>query len=140
MLTNLGNLYAATQRPKEAESTFAESLTIFRQLAKDNPAAHLPDLAMTLDCFGLLYRDTQRPKEAEAMLSQASEIYRTLVLHSPRLYGDRLAESLRNLARLASVSDELRSCSLIREALQVVVSDDQRALASSTQEEVCKSQ
>jgi hypothetical protein len=34
---NLGNVFSATNRPKEAEAAHAEALTIFRQLVAEYP-------------------------------------------------------------------------------------------------------
>ncbi|WP_423787669.1 tetratricopeptide repeat protein, partial [Klebsiella pneumoniae] len=68
---NLANLHSATERMKEAEAAYQEALSTFRELAKANPEAYLPNVAMTLSSLANLYRATERMKEAEAAYQEA---------------------------------------------------------------------
>ena len=54
------------------------ALEIYRDLAKSNPAAYLPDVATTLNNLAILHYKTNRHKEAEAESGEALEIYRSL--------------------------------------------------------------
>src|SRR5271167_2387536 len=62
-LNNLGLVYGSTQRLKEAETAYQESLDIRLPLAKSDPAA-MSDVATTLNNLANLYSDTERYKEA----------------------------------------------------------------------------
>ncbi len=87
-----------------------------------------------MNSLGTLYRKTHRSRNAEGIFGQAADIYRTLALKSPNVFGDQLAESLRNIAELAFKADPSRACTLAREAMQVADSADQRALVSTIQQ------
>ena len=64
-LNNLAILYRDTQRLQEAEEAYQEALMTYRQLAKANAAAYLPNVATILNNLAILYRQTQRLQEAE---------------------------------------------------------------------------
>jgi tetratricopeptide (TPR) repeat protein len=70
-LNNLGLLYSATQRMRDAEEAYAEALAIRRKLAEANPDAYLPDVATTLNNLAILYSATQRMSQAEEAYAEA---------------------------------------------------------------------
>jgi tetratricopeptide (TPR) repeat protein len=68
-----------SSRRTEAESLYSEALTTYRQLAKENPAVYLPDVAMTLNNLGILVSDdSSRRTEAESLYSEALTIRQKL--------------------------------------------------------------
>jgi tetratricopeptide (TPR) repeat protein len=77
-LNELGSLYSDTQRLKEAETAYKESLATYRELAKENAVAYLPAVTMVLNNVGILYGNTQRLKEAEAAYREGLGIRREL--------------------------------------------------------------
>jgi len=99
-LNDLGMLYSDTQRLKEAEANYQETLTTYRDLAKANPQAYLPNVATTLNNLGALYSDTQRLKEAEVSYQEALMIRRNLAKANPQAYLSDVALTLNNLGLL----------------------------------------
>ena len=85
-----------------AEPYYEEALEGYRCLARSNPQAYEPDLAMTLNNLAVLYNATQRFSESEAMYKEALEIYRRLARSNPQAYEPDLAMTLNNLAYLYS--------------------------------------
>ena len=63
-------------------------------LAKDNPEAYLPYVAMTLNNLASLYRATQRMKEAENANGEAETLIEPLWRANPTVHGDLLARIL----------------------------------------------
>jgi hypothetical protein len=51
-LNNLGTFFSEVGRREEALAPAEEAVTIYRCLAEANPAAYLPDLAMSLAAQG----------------------------------------------------------------------------------------
>ena len=51
---------------KEAEAEYGVALEIYRDLAKSNPEAYRPNVAMTLNNLACLHNDNNRHEEAEA--------------------------------------------------------------------------
>jgi len=71
-LSNLGTLYSDTHRSSEAENAFGEALESYKQLAKNNPAAFNPYLAIVAKNYAILLRANGRKTEAEQVESQAA--------------------------------------------------------------------
>src|ERR1019366_7306790 len=107
-LNNLAVLYSDTQRIKEAETAYLDSLSIRRQLAETNPETYLPDVAMTLNNLAVLYRDTQRMKEAETAYLEALATYRRLAQANPEAHLPDVATTLNNLANLYHATQRMR--------------------------------
>ena len=72
----------------------------YRQLAKANAAAYLPDVAMTLNNLAILYGDIQRLQEAEEAYQEALMTYRQLAKANAVAYLPNVATTLNNLAIL----------------------------------------
>ena len=72
-LDNLGSLLQSdNSRKTEVEGFFREELSIYRQLAKENPAAYLPSVVTTLDRLGVLVSDDSRRRaEAQGLFREA---------------------------------------------------------------------
>jgi hypothetical protein len=93
---------------RAAETLYTEALNSYRQLAKDNPAVYLPDVAMTLNNLGILVKaDSQRRKEAETLYTEALNSYRQLAKDNPAVYLPDVAMTLNNLGILV-VDDSQR--------------------------------
>src|SRR5260370_18780154 len=82
-LHNLGTLYHTTGESAKALETFKEALEIRRPLAKNNPRAYLPDLAITLASLGDLYLEIQNLNQAERALKKASGIFPEVTVDDP---------------------------------------------------------
>ncbi|MBC7568571.1 MAG: tetratricopeptide repeat protein [Spirosoma sp.] len=102
LLNNLANLYSDNKRFAEAEPAFDEALTVYRQLAQQNPLAYLPKVATTLNNLANLYSDTQRFAEAEPAYDKALTIRRQLAQQNPSAYLPDVAMTLNNLGILYS--------------------------------------
>jgi tetratricopeptide (TPR) repeat protein len=100
VLTNLGLLYAETNRMDKAEEAYAEALSIRRTLAGINPDAFLPDVVVTLFNLAALYNNTKRFKEAENAGQEAETILEPLWRENPLVHGDQMAMILRGRAIL----------------------------------------
>jgi hypothetical protein len=118
-LASMGILYHHTQRPKEAEAAFHEVVNCYRQLAKVNPVAYQPELALALNNQASLYRDTNRTKEADCSYREALAIYRQLAKAKPAAYQWYLAWTLNNQGVLYYDTGQMKEAeSALQEALQ----------------------
>jgi tetratricopeptide (TPR) repeat protein len=85
--------------PKE-ELVLQDLLKHLRGASAQDPAAHLPEIAVTLNSLGLVYDDTHRFPEAEAAYGEAADIEHALALQNPTVYSPNLAGTLSNLGNL----------------------------------------
>ena len=88
------------QRMEEARWHFEQALDLRRQLAGQNPATYLPDMATTLNNLGNLDRLQNRPEEARQHYEQAFAIHRQLAQQNLEPYPPDLALILNNLGVL----------------------------------------
>jgi len=72
------------------------TITLYRQLAADNPAAYRADLAMALNNLGDLLGDLGRYQDALAAAEEAVALRRALAVNNPTYQAD-LATALNNL-------------------------------------------
>ena len=86
----------------DAEVYYEKALEIIQRLAKDNPQAYEPDVAMTLNNLAVLYKGTQRFTEAEGIYKQALEIRQRIAKDNPQAYEPDVAMTLNSLANLYS--------------------------------------
>ena len=77
-----------------------ESLMIRRNLAKDIPKTHLPDLALTLNNLGYLHFKLNEYSKALEAYEESLMIRRNLAKDSPKTYLTDLAMALNNLGGL----------------------------------------
>ena len=118
ILNNLAVLYSATHRMKEAEEPWREALSAYRELARANPQAYLPDFACTLNNLAFLYRETQRMKEAEEACQEALSTYRELARANPEAYLYYVAGTLNTLGVLYTDTHRMKEAEdMHREAL-----------------------
>jgi tetratricopeptide (TPR) repeat protein len=101
-LNNLGELYRATHRTKEAEQVYTEALAIFRALDEVDPGAYLSYVAGTLDNLAIIYHITQRVPEAAQAFKEALAIYRKLAATNPEEYLADVSMALGNVANFFS--------------------------------------
>ncbi|WP_327009725.1 tetratricopeptide repeat protein [Dactylosporangium sp. NBC_01737] len=99
--THSRRLFNAGRRD-EALTPAEEAVAIHRQLAKTNPAAYLPDLAMSLSNLGGHLSGLGRHDEALAPAAEAEAMYRRLAESNPVASLPGLARSLSNLGVLLS--------------------------------------
>ena len=100
LLNNLGALYRNTSRFTDAEQAHTEALQTYRDLARQNPQAYLPNVATTLNNLGNLYGITSRFLEAEQAYTEALQTYRDLARQNPQAYLPDVAMTLNNLSVL----------------------------------------
>jgi hypothetical protein len=68
-LNNLANLHRAKNELAKAEAEYVEALEIYRELAAVNPAAYLPDVAMTLINVAIYHRHSAPNRERSINLA-----------------------------------------------------------------------
>ena len=109
----LGNLDGALQATAEANK-------LARQLAKANPAAYEPDLAMSINNLANILSQTGDRAGALVAGREAVEIRRRLAKANPAAYEQNLAMSINNLANRLSETGE-RAGALVagREAVEI---------------------
>ena len=94
-MNNLGIHYANLGRHHDALPPTEEAVTLYRDLAADNPA-HLPNLAMALSNLGNHYAELGRYADALPPTEEAVTLYRDLAADNPA-HRPNLAMALNNL-------------------------------------------
>src|SRR5437016_668607 len=97
---NLATLDADQNRPEAARKGFEQALTIYRELAKNDPDTHLPAVAMTLNNLATLDRDQKRMDASRNGYEEALTMRRELAQKNPDPYLPNIAMTLNNLAAL----------------------------------------
>jgi tetratricopeptide (TPR) repeat protein len=93
-LHNFGIRLAEVGRYKDAATAAEEAVTLYRPLAKDNPAAHQSDLANALDTLGMHLRRVGRTQDALRARTESVDILRELASREPDLYQQRYQREL----------------------------------------------
>lgn len=88
------------KRKDEARQHFERALELRRQLAQQNPAAYLPDVATTLNNLGNLDRLESRTDDARRHYEEALKDYEQLAQQNAAVYLPYLATTLNNLGNL----------------------------------------
>ena len=88
------------RRFSKAEKIYAKALKIYRALAKENPKTYIPDVARTLNNFGILYWNIQKFYQAEKAFKEALKEYKSLAEKNPKIYTPDLAMTLNNLGNI----------------------------------------
>ena len=96
----LGVLYSDTNRLELAEQEYLRAKKIWEQLAAENPAIYLPDLAMICNNLGELYCQSNHVNKAEQEHLRAKKIYEQLSEKNLSAYLPELAGSYNNLGNL----------------------------------------
>ena len=91
-------LLKTTNKLKQAQDYYEEALEIRRELAKQNPEAYKPYVAMTLNDLGALLKNTNKLKQARGYYEEALEIYRDLAKQNPETYKPNVAMTLITLS------------------------------------------
>jgi tetratricopeptide (TPR) repeat protein len=95
------NLDTGQNRMDEARQHFERALELRRQLAQQNPAVYLPDIATTLNNLGNLDRLENQPEEARRHYEEALKIhYGNLLRRILDPFPPDLAVTLNNLGSL----------------------------------------
>jgi len=106
-------------RTEEARKDYDEALKISRNLAQDDPATYLPDVADTLNNLGDMLTDQNRLDEAQKDYDEALKISRYLA-HQNATYLPNVALTLNNLGTVLSKQSRLEQARLdFNEALQL---------------------
>ena len=86
--------YLHVQNHNMASSFYERALSLYRELAKQNPQAYEASVAMALNAYGTLGKEQNT---AEPLLKEALDIYRQLSEQNPQTYEPCLANTLVNL-------------------------------------------
>jgi hypothetical protein len=125
-LSNLGNYYSDVGRPAEALSRAEEAVTVYREMASDNPA-YLPDLARALNNLGVHHSTLGRPAEALPPTLEAVTRFRELAADNPAFLPN-LAKTLNNLgthiSQLGRPADAVEPTRQAVDLLQHLVGDN----------------
>ena len=93
---------------KEAVNIYDEALDLYHKLARANPDAYLPDVAMTLNNLAILYSANNRMDDAEKAYDEALDLYRKLARANPDAYLPDVAMTLNNLANFYLSADRIQ--------------------------------
>ncbi len=117
---NAAHYFAEQNQHNMAIRLYERALDIYRRLAKSNPQAYEPNVAVTLNNLAILYKNTQQFTESEAMYKEALETYRRLAKSNPQAYEPYVAGTMSNLANLYSDTQRLtESEAMYKEALEI---------------------
>jgi tetratricopeptide (TPR) repeat protein len=101
-LNNLGARLSELGRREEALKATEQAVETYGALAKRNPEAFQPDLAMSLNNLGNSLSELGRREEALKATAQAVELRRALAKRNPEAFQPALAMSLNNLGNRLS--------------------------------------
>ena len=105
---------------EKAINLYEMVLKELRELAKQNPEAYNPDMALTLNTLGCLLRVANDFKQAQSHFEEALEIYRKLTKLNPEAYNPYVAMSLNNLGCLLRVTNDFKQAqAYFEEALEI---------------------
>ena len=109
---NLAYLYDRSKRYPEAVAAYNESLTIFKRLADENPAAYEHDLALAYNNLAMVYSNMRMYKESDELYSMCIPIYDRLAKENESTYDEErsavygnYADLLRELGRLEDAEE-----------------------------------
>ncbi len=102
VLNNLGNVQGKQNDFSAATSSLTKALRIHRKLAKDNPQAHMPDVATTLNNLGVVQRNRNDFQAATASYIEALAVRRKLAKANSKVYLPYVATTLNNLGAVQS--------------------------------------
>ena len=122
ILNDMGNAQQRNNDYSEAETSYNKALKIHRQLAKENPKAYLPDVAMTLNNLAILHRNINEYPKALEEYEEALKIHRQLAKENPKAYLPDVAMTLNNLSMFYQdyISDNELSLKYANEAIEVL--------------------
>lgn len=91
---------------EKAENYYKEALSIFEELANNNPSLYEPDLSSVLNDFGIFSMDIKRYDEAATHFQRAMSIRKKLAQQDPNRFFNNLAGTITNLGKLATITDK----------------------------------
>ena len=104
---------------EKAINLYEMVLKELRELAKQNPEAYNPDMAMPLNNLGSLLKNTNELKQAQAYYEEALETCRELAKQNPEAYKPDVALTLNNLGNLLRVTNDFKQAqAYFEEALE----------------------
>jgi tetratricopeptide (TPR) repeat protein len=116
---SLGAWYSAVGRLEDALAASERALEIRERLAKQNPEAFEPELAITLSNLGNQRNELGRLEDAVAASERAVKIYKRLAKRNPEVFEPLLAAVLNNLGpqcgALGRLEDALAASELASE-------------------------
>ena len=104
-MNNLATDLGETGRRAEALSAAQEAVALYRELAAGNPAAYLPDLAMSVNNLAVRLAEAGRRAEALDCAREASAHYHELARTNPDAFGPAAERADSSVAAL--VENEL---------------------------------
>ena len=105
---------------KIARKHYEKVLHTLQESAKQDPEVYKPDLARTLNNFGILLRGINELKQARSYYEVALQIYQELGKKNPEMYTSEAAMVLNNLGVLLRCTNEFQQAQdNLKEALQV---------------------
>ena len=96
-LHNLAIVQKNLKHYNDAEQSYKEALSIYQLLAKDQPEAYLPDLALALGNYGNLLKQCERYPEANELYTKALDIYFKISKKHPDSYKVEMGKIARNM-------------------------------------------
>jgi hypothetical protein len=116
----LGARLSQSSRPAEALSAEREAISLYRELAAENPCWYRPNLALGLMILGTQLSQLHRPAEALRPELEAISLYRELAADNPKRYRADLAASLTSLGfRLSELGRPADALVATREAVLI---------------------
>ena len=101
------DLNTAEKRMNAARAHFQRALEMRRELAPQNPAAYVPDMATTLNNLGNLDRLERKPERARADYTQALQLQQQVRQQKLQVFPADEAVTLNNLGALERDSGQL---------------------------------
>jgi tetratricopeptide (TPR) repeat protein len=109
-------------RRDEALQPAVEAADLYRELAKQNPAAYNPNLARALNNLANRLSQVGRRDEALQPAVEAADLYRELAKQNPAAYNPNLARALIVMGlRLADVGRGTQAVDAGGEALELIL-------------------
>ena len=121
----------------EADKVYSQNLRLLRVGAKDNPAAYLPNVAVTLFNGSMLFYNVDRATEGERSLQEATSLYRDLYEKNRSAFGNDLAKCLLLIPVYFPqfIGDSNSACEMARATLEAATDPQLQDLARGVIEE-----
>ena len=115
-LTKLSEVHAQSKQKKkakkeldEAEETYLQVLSIYRELEKKNPEKFKSNIAWSLNMLANFYHDKRKDFEASIKYrKEAVDIYQKLAKKEPKIFDESLFKTFNSLAISYSSLDKLK--------------------------------
>ena len=111
---SLSRCLANIGRHDEALKAVREATNLYRTLAERNPAAHTPNLAMSLNNLAISLGDNGQQREALTTAQEATNLYQKLVSEHFQAFSSRFATTLETHARILDHCGDAAEATRIR--------------------------